>query len=181
MLTSWKPFQPLCIRIIQLLIFKKPRLGSSNVRREIHTHRTHSTAHTHTHARTHTTDDKYGNLIAQRDRFGGFGGYGGSGYGTEYGHSFKSHTVAVDDTKSKARRPLVVIAGPPAGGKGTLCKKIAKKYNFVHLSTGAMLRERAKTDKSLAERMASGGLVSDVRSILNPFHIFMSQNCSLVK
>ena len=107
--------------------------------------------------------DKYGNLIAKRERFGGFGGYGGSGYGTDYGHSFKSHTVAVDDTKSKARRPLVVIAGPPAGGKGTLCKKIAKKYNFVHLSTGAMLRERAKTDVNLAERMASGRLVSDIQ------------------
>ena len=105
--------------------------------------------------------DKYGNLIAQHDRFGGYGGYGGSGYGVSYGHSFKSHTVALDDRKGKVRRPLIVIAGPPAGGKGTLCKKIVKKYNFVHLSTGAMLRERAKTDVKLAQTMASGGLVND--------------------
>lgn len=104
--------------------------------------------------------DKYGNLIAQHKNFNNMGGYGGEGYGESFGHSFKCHTVAAD-SKGKVRRPLVVIAGPPAGGKGTLCKKIACKYNFKHISTGAMLREKAKTDEYLAERMSKGALIRD--------------------
>jgi len=97
--------------------------------------------------------DKYGNLLAKHQSFRGYGGYGGP--------SFKSHTVA-EDSKGKVRRPLIVIAGPPAGGKGTLCKKIAKKYNFVHISTGSVLRERAKKDQTLCATMLKGDLVSDL-------------------
>ena len=84
----------------------------------------------------------------QRERFGGFGDTVVPD--TELITVIPSSlTVAVDDTKSKARRPLVVIAGPPAEEKA-LCKKIAKKHNFASLNS-AMLRERAKTDVNRGE------------------------------
>ena len=31
---------------------------------------------------------------------------------------------------------VIVIAGPPASGKGTQCKKLAKDLGMLHLSTG---------------------------------------------
>eukprot|EP00884_Botryococcus_braunii_P019396 jgi/Botrbrau1/613/Bobra.0161s0009.1 len=38
-------------------------------------------------------------------------------------------------------RPLkVMIAGPPAAGKGTQCQKIVEKYGLVHISVGDLLR-----------------------------------------
>jgi len=41
------------------------------------------------------------------------------------------------DFKSK----VIVMSGPPACGKGTICKKLATKYGLVHLSTGDIFRE----------------------------------------
>mmetsp|Transcript_64831 Transcript_64831/g.138869 ORF Transcript_64831/g.138869 Transcript_64831/m.138869 type:complete len:334 (-) Transcript_64831:53-1054(-) len=59
--------------------------------------------------------------------------------------------------------PLVVIAGPPAAGKGTQCDKIKDKYGYVHISTGDILRENVKqgTDlgKKAKEFMDAGALV----------------------
>lgn len=55
----------------------------------------------------------------------------------------------------------IILLAPPAAGKGTLAKKLVDKYNYVQLSTGDMLRERAKEDESLKEIMNSGKLVSD--------------------
>jgi len=34
-----------------------------------------------------------------------------------------------------------IIFGPPGAGKGTQSVLIAKKYNFKHISTGALLRQ----------------------------------------
>jgi len=61
---------------------------------------------------------------------------------------------------------LVVIAGPPAAGKGTQCEKIAAKYGLIHVSTGDMLRKAAEDpdneDGQLAkEKMEAGELVPD--------------------
>ena len=42
---------------------------------------------------------------------------------------------------------VIFILGGPGSGKGTQCKKITEnnpKTNFVHLSTGALLREAMK-------------------------------------
>ena len=36
--------------------------------------------------------------------------------------------------------PKVLIAGPPAGGKGTQCEAIVEKFGVVHISTGDLLR-----------------------------------------
>jgi UMP-CMP kinase len=42
---------------------------------------------------------------------------------------------------------LVCVLGSPGSGKGTMCRKIAEEYGYVHLSAGELLRqERAKAD-----------------------------------
>lgn len=59
--------------------------------------------------------------------------------------------------------PLVVIAGPPAAGKGTQCDKIKEKYGYVHISTGDILRDNVKRGTELGVKakgfMDSGALV----------------------
>ena len=37
----------------------------------------------------------------------------------------------------------IAIDGTAASGKGTLAKKLAKKYDFVHLDTGLLYRKVA--------------------------------------
>ena len=37
----------------------------------------------------------------------------------------------------------IAIDGTAASGKGTLAKKLAKKYGFVHLDTGLLYRKVA--------------------------------------
>ena len=59
---------------------------------------------------------------------------------------------------------LILIA-PPGAGKGTLSKDLLSKYDYVHISTGDLLREQvAKGDElgqEIAKVQASGGLVSN--------------------
>ncbi|XP_043259554.1 UMP-CMP kinase [Colletes gigas] len=47
---------------------------------------------------------------------------------------------------------VLFILGGPGAGKGTLCYHIAKKYGYVHLSAGDLLREqRTKPDSEYGE------------------------------
>jgi len=60
---------------------------------------------------------------------------------------------------------IVVIAGPPAAGKGTQCEKIKERFGFVHISTGDILRDNVKNGTELGKKakpfMDAGKLVPD--------------------
>mmetsp|Transcript_82837 Transcript_82837/g.96835 ORF Transcript_82837/g.96835 Transcript_82837/m.96835 type:complete len:261 (-) Transcript_82837:395-1177(-) len=66
---------------------------------------------------------------------------------------------------SKPITPKIIIAGPPAGGKGTQCEQIVEKFGVVHISTGDLLRAEVKAGTAEGmqadEFMKSGGLVPD--------------------
>lgn len=57
----------------------------------------------------------------------------------------------------------IILLAPPAAGKGTQSDKIIKKYGFVHISTGDLLREKLKENSNLSnnikEYMEKGDLV----------------------
>jgi adenylate kinase len=59
----------------------------------------------------------------------------------------------------------ILFLGAPGAGKGTQCKKLSKKCNLTHLSSGDMLREAVKngTKAGLAAKgfMDKGQLVPD--------------------
>ncbi|KAL6874834.1 P-loop containing nucleoside triphosphate hydrolase protein [Trichoderma novae-zelandiae] len=38
-------------------------------------------------------------------------------------------------------RRIIFVLGAPGAGKGSLCKKLASKYGFTHLSVGDLLRQ----------------------------------------
>jgi len=61
-------------------------------------------------------------------------------------------------------RNLILLAAPGAG-KGTLSKELKEKYNYVHISTGDLLRERVLKDDELGREIANmqkeGLLVTD--------------------
>jgi len=46
----------------------------------------------------------------------------------------------------------LIIAGPPAGGKGTQCDFLKGKFDLVHLSTGDLLREEVKQGSDLGKK-----------------------------
>lgn len=50
---------------------------------------------------------------------------------------------------------VYVIMGGPATGKGTRANILSKKLGIPHIATGAMLREAAKEDESLAKFLAT--------------------------
>jgi adenylate kinase len=59
----------------------------------------------------------------------------------------------------------VIFLGPPGAGKGTQAKRIARRYEVPHLSTGDMLRDAIVQDTELGRLakpvMDRGELVSD--------------------
>lgn len=59
---------------------------------------------------------------------------------------------------------LILIAAPGAG-KGTLSKDLLKKYDYVHISTGDLLREQVAVGDELGKEIQkiqeAGGLVSN--------------------
>lgn len=66
----------------------------------------------------------------------------------------------------------VIFISPPAGGKGTQADLLCEKYNYLHISTGDLLREECKRESLEAlyiqEKIEAGELVDDslIASIL---------------
>ncbi len=60
---------------------------------------------------------------------------------------------------------IFVFFGPPGAGKGTQAKLLAERYNFVHLSTGEILRSAIERQTPLGQQakkyIDSGELVPD--------------------
>ena len=50
------------------------------------------------------------------------------------------------------------MVGPPGAGKNTQCDKLVEKYNFIHFSTGDLLREEIK------KRTEEGKLIKIIMS-----------------
>ncbi|CAF1098790.1 unnamed protein product [Adineta ricciae] len=66
---------------------------------------------------------------------------------------------------SNTKPNVIFVIGAPGSGKGTQCKRIAKTFDYVHLSIGDLLRkeaERSDTDlgKQLKDHMKNGSLAS---------------------
>lgn len=59
----------------------------------------------------------------------------------------------------------LIIFGPPGSGKGTQAKKLERKYNLVHISTGDIFRSEIAEGSELGVQasafMAKGELVPD--------------------
>jgi len=59
----------------------------------------------------------------------------------------------------------LVLLGPPGAGKGTQAAELSKKFGWIHISTGNMLREAVKNKTTLGveakKYMDSGELVPD--------------------
>ncbi len=66
---------------------------------------------------------------------------------------------------SSGNRYVIVLLGPPGGGKGTQAKKLVEAFGMRHVSVGDMLREEVRKGSKLGSQvkgiMAAGELVSD--------------------
>lgn len=59
----------------------------------------------------------------------------------------------------------IILLGAPGSGKGTLAEAITENYNYLHISTGDILRQEKNSDtelgKFLRTTLGSGNLVPD--------------------
>ena len=55
----------------------------------------------------------------------------------------------------------IILIAPPAAGKGTQSDLLVEKYGLAHISTGDLLREAARYDKSLSKLLETGNLIDD--------------------
>lgn len=81
-------------------------------------------------------------------------------------HNHRSSSLKGNRRSEHFRRPLqVVLAGPPASGKGTQAAKLVEEFGLVHLSTGDMLRDAIARNTKLGLEakyyMDRGDLVPD--------------------
>lgn len=56
---------------------------------------------------------------------------------------------------------IYILTGGPATGKGTRSEILARALNIPHIATGDMLREVAKENEEIREKLQRGELISD--------------------
>lgn len=69
-------------------------------------------------------------------------------------------------SQAQSDQTVFIFIGPPAAGKGVLCKKLSRESHLPHISTGDLLREQQLDRESplsieLEEYMKEGQLVPD--------------------
>gem|GEM_PF-765502 len=71
----------------------------------------------------------------------------------------KNATMSKIVKTSKTIKTIIVLLGAPYCGKGTQSKLIAKKYGLCHVSTGDILREKAKEGNALGRQIKDKDLI----------------------
>ena len=56
--------------------------------------------------------------------------------------------MAAIDKSAIKDKPIIWVMGPPGAGKGTLSERLYAAYNFAHLSSGELLRQKCMEDPS---------------------------------
>ncbi|KAL2503464.1 Adenylate kinase 2 [Abeliophyllum distichum] len=78
---------------------------------------------------------------------------------------FNAPNLQVVASANKAEPLKVMISGAPASGKGTQCELIRRKYDFVHIAAGDLLRAEVaagtENGRRAKECMEKGQLVPD--------------------
>lgn len=69
----------------------------------------------------------------------------------------------------------IIFLGPPGSGKGTQARKLAEEKDFLHLSTGQMLRDMQAEMPELKKIMDKGDLVDD-DLLMNSLYEYLEKN-----
>lgn len=54
--------------------------------------------------------------------------------------------MLISDNSIIKDKPIVWVMGPPGSGKGVQCERLFSQYNFVHLSSGELIRDQVMKD-----------------------------------
>ena len=73
----------------------------------------------------------------------------------------------------KNKYKVIFVVGPPGVGKNTQCDKLVDKYNFVHFSTGDLLREE------ISKGTENGKLIKQIMS--QGKYVPVKITCGLIK
>ncbi len=73
----------------------------------------------------------------------------------------------------KEKYKVIFVVGPPGVGKNTQCDKLKEKYNFIHFSTGDLLREEIARDTE------DGKLIKSIMS--EGKYVPVKITCNLIK